>query len=145
MAAASSSNDCIFCDIGTGLTDTVLLYEDKDYVCFKDIKPDAPYHYLVTPRDHYPNVKYLTQKSIPMIEEMADIGSTVLKEHYTGDHSDSRTGFHWPPFSSVLHLHLHVLAPISEMSFIKRNMVFRKDSIAFVTVEWTLNYLKDKK
>lgn len=48
-----------------------------------------------------------------------------------------RFGFHWPPFHSVEHLHLHVLAPASQMGFISR-FIYRLDSYWFITVR-TLN------
>ena len=31
-----------------------------------------------------------------------------------------RLGFHWPPFCSVYHLHLHVISPIDQIKFIYR-------------------------
>lgn len=54
-------------------------------------------------------------------------------------------GFHWPPFNSIKHLHLHVIFPESAMSFIGRQ-VFRPGTFYFATVLHTdlkpLNVLK---
>ena len=143
---SSENSSCVFCKIVRGETDTELLYEDKEFVCFRDIRPDAEHHYQVIPKTHLPSVKYLNSEHVPVIEKLEQIGNTVLQERFPDcDSSDSRMGFHWPPFSSISHLHLHVLAPVSRMGFIKKNLLFRKDSIAFVSVEWTLNNLKGKK
>jgi hypothetical protein len=44
-----------------------------------------------------------------------------------------RTGFHWPPFNTVDHLHLHVISPIENMNIMKRIM-FNPNSYWFVSV-----------
>lgn len=44
-----------------------------------------------------------------------------------------RFGFHYPPFNSIQHLHLHAISPASSMSFVSR-IIFRPDSLWFVTV-----------
>lgn len=46
---------------------------------------------------------------------------------------NARFGYHWPPFRSVHHLHLHTIAPETEMGYIGR-MVFMKNSYWFVSV-----------
>ena len=136
--------NCVFCQIIHGKTDTELLYSDDHYVCFRDIHPDAPHHYQLVPKAHLPNVKFLTAEHIPVIEKMAEIGREILQQYFKGDLSDTRIGYHWPPFSSVRHLHLHILAPVSQMSFLKKNIVFRENSMNFISTEWAINYLKGK-
>lgn len=44
---------CIFCDIIGGKIKTDFLYEDDDVVAFADIRPIAPDHILVVPRQHH--------------------------------------------------------------------------------------------
>jgi hypothetical protein len=44
-----------------------------------------------------------------------------------------RFGFHYPPFNSIHHLHLHAISPASSMSFVSR-LIFRPDSWWFVSV-----------
>ncbi|RWS13541.1 hypothetical protein B4U79_13558 [Dinothrombium tinctorium] len=63
---------------------------------------------------------------------MQEIGLKVLKER-GGDLNDTRLGFHWPPFNTISHLHLHVISPQSEMSFFQR-FLFRPNSFYFATV-----------
>lgn len=50
------------------------------------------------------------------------------------DPKDVSYGFHWPPFISVKHLHLHGIGPVSKMSFIKRYLVFQPNNLWYRSV-----------
>ncbi|MBN3305746.1 HINT3 protein, partial [Amia calva] len=113
---------------------------DGDLACFKDIKPGAPQHYLVVPVKHVGNCRSLTKDHVPLVEKMVEVGKSVLQKNNITDLSDVRLGFHWPPFSSVNHLHLHVLAPASEMGFMSK-IFYRIDSYWFVTAEQLIQRL----
>lgn len=134
---------CIFCRIAKGQTDTELLHSDDDFVCFQDHRPQATHHYLVVSKAHIPSLKHLNSDHVPTIKRMAEIGKEVLCKQ-NGNLDDYRAGFHWPPFLMVQHLHLHVLAPESQLGFINRHIVFRKDSWVFTTAEASIEYLRSK-
>lgn len=53
------------------------------------------------------------------------------------DTKDALFGFHWPPFTSIKHLHMHAIAPASEMGFLSR-LIFRPSSFWFRTVSGSL-------
>ena len=44
-----------------------------------------------------------------------------------------RMGFHWPPFNSIKHLHLHVIFPETSISIVGR-LIYRPGSFYFATV-----------
>lgn len=46
---------------------------------------------------------------------------------------DVSYGFHWPPFTSIDHLHMHAIAPASKMSFFARQ-VFKPINMWYCTV-----------
>lgn len=58
---------------------------------------------------------------------------------------DISYGFHWPPFTSITHLHMHGIAPASKMGFIARQ-IFKPINMWYCTVSLlerkTLNVLK---
>ncbi|ELU03281.1 hypothetical protein CAPTEDRAFT_181291 [Capitella teleta] len=123
---------CVFCSIADGTDEkTTLLYRDDDIIVFKDIRPAAPHHYLVCPRQHISDAKCLTHEHIDMVESMISIGKQVLREQ-GGDPAEARLGFHWPPFHLVSHLHLHVISPQQNIGFVS-GQVFRPNSWWFVT------------
>ncbi|XP_049585983.1 adenosine 5'-monophosphoramidase HINT3 [Syngnathus scovelli] len=134
---------CIFCKIVHHEMDTELLHCDEDISCFRDIKPGAPHHYLVVPTKHVGNCKSLGKQHVPLVKQMMEIGKEVLRKNNVTDISDVRFGFHWPPFCSVAHLHLHVLAPASQMSFMSR-LFYRLNSYWFITVEQLIELLNSK-
>ncbi|KAL2084611.1 hypothetical protein ACEWY4_020129 [Coilia grayii] len=131
---------CIFCKIVNKEMSTELLYSDEEVSCFKDIKPGAPHHYLVVPSKHVGNCKSLGKEHIPLVERMVETGKEILQMNNITDFSDVRFGFHWPPFCSVAHLHLHVLAPVSQMGLMSRQF-YRLDSFWFITPTMFVNML----
>lgn len=50
---------CLFCNIASGTTDTVIELETDDFIIFKDIRPASKHHYLIVPKQHYESLKVL--------------------------------------------------------------------------------------
>ncbi|KAM9778661.1 uncharacterized protein ACBT44_000374 isoform 4-T4 [Syngnathus typhle] len=137
---ASENYWCTFCMIANGKDkEADVLKKDHELVCFRDIWPAAPHHYLVVPVEHIVNCASLhtghVGLAIPVaVEKMAEMGRAVLREQGFAHMEDIRMGFHHPAYTSVDHLHLHVLAPAS---MIKEVLMFkfRPGSLAFIEDE----------
>nr|XP_033795195.1 histidine triad nucleotide-binding protein 3 isoform X2 [Geotrypetes seraphini] len=139
----SEFSSCIFCRIANNeeKNTELLPCENEDLVCFKDIKPAAPHHYLVVPKKHVGNCKTLTKDHVPLVQTMMDVGRTILEHNNVTDAEEIRMGFHWPPFCSVSHLHLHVLAPASHLGFMSR-LIYRVSSYWFITADQLIERLQ---
>ncbi|KAM8846582.1 adenosine 5'-monophosphoramidase HINT3 [Synchiropus picturatus] len=134
---------CIFCRVVNNEMGTELLHCDEEISCFRDIKPGAPHHYLVVPTKHVGNCKSLNKSHIPLVKRMVEMGNEILQKNNFTDLDDVRFGFHWPPFCSVTHLHLHVLAPASQLGFMSR-FFYRLNSYWFVTADQLIELLNSK-
>uniref|UniRef100_A0A1A8CXH8 Histidine triad nucleotide binding protein 3 n=1 Tax=Nothobranchius kadleci TaxID=1051664 RepID=A0A1A8CXH8_NOTKA len=136
---------CIFCLVACGRDkETRVIKQNQELVCFRDIFPAAPYHFLVIPREHIVSCRSLNKKHISLVQRMVELGRAVLLDQGITNMNDVRLGFHQFPFISVSHLHLHVLAPASQIS---QAMMFKftPGSDSFITEESLRNRLRKKK
>ena len=51
--------DCIFCKIVKKEIPADIVFESKDLMIIKNIKPSAPIHYLVIPKKHIQSIAHL--------------------------------------------------------------------------------------
>ena len=49
-------SDCIFCKIANHEIPSDIVYENDEFVAFKDLNPQAPVHVLVVPKQHFASV-----------------------------------------------------------------------------------------
>jgi histidine triad (HIT) family protein len=50
------STDCIFCKIASRQIPVEPIYEDEEFLAFRDLNPQAPVHVLLIPKAHYATV-----------------------------------------------------------------------------------------
>lgn len=106
----SENAECIFCEIKE-VVGSRIVKETENLVAFRDRSPSAQLHLLVIPKHHVRTVKDLDGGHVPLLQEMLELGTELLKEqgYNPDDSSQVRLGFHVPPFNSVNHLHMHVI------------------------------------
>ncbi|CAL1529576.1 unnamed protein product [Lymnaea stagnalis] len=132
---------CIFCRIANNQEPkTDLLYQQDGIVIFKDLRPASDHHYLIIPEKHVKDPKHLGSNDVKLVEQLVSVGKDFLAKQ-GGDVTDVRMGFHWPPFNSISHLHLHVISPTKHMGFIA-SLIFKVNSYWFVSAEWLIDRLK---
>lgn len=97
---------CIFCAIAAGDIPADVVHASDRVVAFRDLKPVAPVHVLVIPREHYENVVDLAADP----ETMTDVMAAVAE---VGAELDGgfRVVFNTGPDGGqeVGHVHAHVL------------------------------------
>ena len=63
-------NNCIFCKIIAKKIPAEILYENDDLIIIQDIKPSAPFHHLIIPKEHIESVAHLKEKHRDIIAQL---------------------------------------------------------------------------
>ncbi|KKQ51824.1 hypothetical protein A2865_04340 [Candidatus Woesebacteria bacterium RIFCSPHIGHO2_01_FULL_39_17] len=99
--------DCVFCQIVQGKTDTKIEKETDNLIIFSDINPQAAIHLLIVPKNHVRDLGGLDDK---VWKEIKDVTVVIAKDrsakgfrliHNSGD------------AASIPHMQIHFLADIT--------------------------------
>ncbi len=112
-------SDCLFCKIIAGEIPSQKVYEDEFAFGFQDIRPAAPQHYLIIPKQHIESLAQLTPKraadqGIELGQFMGSYYQSIMKFieerglHQNGFRLVTNTGKQ--AGQTVFHLHTHVLS-----------------------------------
>jgi len=101
--------DCLFCKIIAGEVPSRKVYEDDKVYVFEDVKPQAPTHVLIVPREHIVGLKEAGAEDAEIIGYTHLVAAKIARER--GIERGYRTVLNVGPDSgqSVFHLHLHLL------------------------------------
>lgn len=100
--------DCVFCKIVDGSIPSTKVYEDEEFLAFRDIHPAAPTHVLVVPKNHLPSLNELDDPELAgkLLLAVAKVARMlgVEKAYRTIFNTGTGAG------QSVFHIHAHILA-----------------------------------
>lgn len=109
------SADCIFCKIASGEIPAGKVYEDDEFVAFKDIHPAAPIHILLIPKAHIETLADCqTPEGMAMVGRMMALAPKIALDN--GAPALPQGGFRVlmnvgpAGGQEVYHMHLHILA-----------------------------------
>ncbi len=102
--------DCIFCKIIQGEIPAEILYQDEHLAAFRDIRPQAPSHLLIIPKDHIKTINDLTPQHQELIGKMVICAQKLAKDENFAE-SGYRLVFNCNEDGGqeVYHIHLHLL------------------------------------
>jgi histidine triad (HIT) family protein len=108
-------DDCLFCKIVAGTIPSQKVFEDDEFLAFKDIHPAADTHVLVIPRRHIATLSDCGPDDAPLLGRMLVLVARLAGElgcAYTGGDTGFRTVINTGPGGGqeVYHLHAHILA-----------------------------------
>jgi histidine triad (HIT) family protein len=101
---------CLFCNIANKNIPATILFEDDEILVFRDIKPQAPSHLLVIPKEHIATIDdteakheallgrmILKAKDLAELEGLSSAGYRLVFNVNAGGGQE------------IYHIHLHVL------------------------------------
>ena len=104
------AEECIFCRIVAGELPSDIVYQDEDFLAFRDIMPKAPVHVLIIPKTHITSVAELTEgqenlagRLMIIANKLAEKEGIARKGYRLAINCGSEGG------QVVPHLHLHLL------------------------------------
>jgi len=99
--------DCIFCKIAKKELPSEIVFEDENFLAFKDIHPKAPLHYLIIPKNHIESIA--SDDSEIIAGQLIATAKRIAREKGA---SGYKLVFNVGPEAgqTVPHLHLHFLA-----------------------------------
>jgi histidine triad (HIT) family protein len=100
--------DCVFCKIAKKEIPADIIHQDDQVVVFKDIRPSAPVHYLIIPKEHIQSIAHLEANHNKIIAEVIYAAKKVAAQMglkgYKLVFNVGREGG-----QVIDHLHLHLL------------------------------------
>lgn len=101
--------NCVFCKIAQGDLPSSKVYEDDDFLAFKDIKPAAPVHLLVVPKRHIPRLSEAKNEDLDLLGRFMLVVGHIAREQELDSYrfiinDGAGAG------QTVFHLHGHILS-----------------------------------
>jgi len=102
--------DCIFCQIIKGEVPADIIYRDRQFVVFKDIKPKARLHFLIVSRCHIVSVNDLKSKDALLVGKMILLAQKIARDQGVAGGYQLHFNVGRGAGQLVEHLHLHLMA-----------------------------------
>src|SRR4030042_1988663 len=100
-------SECVFCRIAKKELPNQIIYEDKFFLGFKNIRPEAPVHFLFIPKKHIEWKKKFTDSDLSVISALIVAAKKVaIKKKFF---RASKLIFNIGKTGEISHIHLHLL------------------------------------
>ena len=102
--------DCIFCRIIAGQIPADVVFQDQEFIAFRDIHPQAPKHILIVPKAHIASLTEVDSKQQNLMGRLLLVAKEVAQKENIAA-KGYRVTINCGPDGGQLvpHLHLHLL------------------------------------
>jgi histidine triad (HIT) family protein len=104
------SKGCIFCRIVAGELPGDIVYQDEDFLAFRDILPKASTHVLIIPKTHITSVAELTDGQEMLAGRLISIAKNLAEKEGIASRGYRLIINCGPEGGQIVpHLHLHLI------------------------------------
>lgn len=102
--------NCLFCNIAQGKTDTEILFENENVAVFSDINPKAPIHLLIVPKKHIESLNTIEEnEDWELFLDLFKVAKEIVKQYNIQDGYRLHFNMGKKAGQEIDHLHLHLL------------------------------------
>jgi len=101
--------NCLFCKIVQVAIPAKKVYEDEDVLAFHDIRPVAPVHFLIIPKDHVPTMYEVGMAQHRALGKMLALAGELAKKEGAVDGFRTIINTGRVGHQEVYHVHMHVI------------------------------------
>ncbi len=101
--------DCLFCKIAQGDIPSKKVFEDEDIFAFHDIRPIAPVHFLIIPKQHVATLYEAGMDHHRALGKMLAMAGQLASEAGAKDGFRTIVNCGRVGHQEVYHLHMHVI------------------------------------
>jgi len=103
-------SSCLFCRIVAGEIPSKRVYEDEQLLAFEDIKPEAPLHVLVVPKQHIVSLNEMQASHDALVGALVRRAALIARERgYDASGFRTVVNTNGDAGQTVFHIHVHVL------------------------------------
>lgn len=104
------ADECIFCRIARKEVPSQPVYEDHDLVAFPDIRPVAPVHVLIVPKEHMVNLNDVGKNDAGLLGKMLRLSAKIANDKGIAESGYRVVINNGEEGGQVVpHLHLHLI------------------------------------
>ena len=101
--------NCIFCKIIRGEIPSQKVYEDDDVFAFHDVRPLAPVHFMLVPKQHVPSLYEAGMAQHRALGKMLALAGELARKQGATDGFRTIINTGRVGHQEVYHVHMHVI------------------------------------
>ena len=101
---------CVFCDIVAGKIPSDIVYQDEDFVAFRDIHPVAPVHIVIIPKAHISSLAEVGERQERLMGRLILLAVKLAEKERIADRGYRLAINCGPEGGQIIpHLHVHLI------------------------------------